>query len=433
VTFTGETAKKLAAARDITAVLVFAVLVVWGGRALLDAPFLQKERLSGREAAEDISGFFDRVEKERPAAPAPGQYAALKAAALLQAEAKLDEFKRITVRDLAYILYRSAAAFGDADTRLLWRLPRKWKDPELKFPPFGAAYSRGRFTIDCASDPSLAGSELIELNGVPFEEFISPVLERVSGETPQLRAGLFCRDQFFWWNFSGLLSGAPSLTVKLKRPDGRLYSRKMGTVTAGEFRRFSDRPGKLKKNIYGHTKIGWLSVSGLPYSRAERKVWDRFFRDLRGQGTEDLVLDLRQAGSGDPRTADYILTYLPAALPEKREAAFSGRLKVLIGPGSGSAAAYFAARLRELKAGELLGEETGGTPDHLGAPEEFELPNSGIKFSVSTRLYSGHGAGPVEPDLPVTGELLRPYKGDVTPFVLDLIGRQRGRKRLAEK
>jgi hypothetical protein len=60
------TARRLAAARDLLAVAVFLALAVFGCRAMADSPALQKERLTRKEAREDIAEFFERVEKVHP-------------------------------------------------------------------------------------------------------------------------------------------------------------------------------------------------------------------------------------------------------------------------------------------------------------------------------------------------------------------------------
>jgi len=433
VTVPPKTANKLAAARDLAAVLIFFLLVFFGARAVMNAPFFQKERLTRREASEDIAEFFARIEKTRPVrpeSPAPAGYAAMRAGAEAAAAARLDEFGRITVKDLAYILYRYGAAFGDGATRLLWQPPRKWKDPELKFPPFTVGADKGGFTIAKALNPSLAGAELLELNGVPFRNLISPVLERVSGETARHREYLFCRDQAFWWDFSRLFAGTPVLDVKFESPDGKVYTRKLETVTAGEFRRLAARPGAPAAMFFSQKKIAWLTITEMPYSRSGRKGYDRFFREVKKLGIEDLVLDARETAGGDPRSAEYLLSYLAGAPAAGPENAFSGTSRLLIGPGTASAGAYLAARFAELKAGETLGAETGGTPGHFGSPEEFKLPNSGIPYAVASRYYAAPAAAgrPARPDAVITDTLLLAHKGDVQAFLLDRIAKVRAGK-----
>jgi hypothetical protein len=423
------TSRKLAAARDIAAVLAFCAFVFLGARAVLNSPYLQKERLTSREADSDIAMFFAKADKTHPA-PNAGltgeEYAALKTSVIAQAESAGDELGRIKVRDLAYILYRAAAAFRDPGTTLHWRPPRKWKDPERRFPPFRVDYQRGKFIVTGTLDPALAGAEITGLDGVPFREFIKPALERISGETRRYREHVFCRDQAFWWDISGLLAGKPRITAGYITPGGKASSRALDTVTAGGFRRFAAVAQQPRSMTYSERKISWLNVGEMPGTRSGRKTWDRFFSGLRKKGMQHLVLDMRETSSGDIRMADHILSHL-SANSGKADPEYKGKTTILIGPGTAGAGAAFAARFRELGAGEILGEETGGFTGHFSAPKEFRLPASGISFSVSSRLYPGlpDAGGGVLPDVTFTEELLRAHKDSINAFVLDRLAGER--------
>lgn len=422
--FSPRTSRRLAAARDLAAVLAFCAFVFLGARSVLNSPYLQKERVTGREAASDIAMFFAKADRTHPAPNAGlsgGEYAALKSSVVAETEAARDEFGRVKVRDLAYILYKAAAAFRDPGTTLLWRPPRKWKDPEHRFPPFRLEYLAGKFIVAGAPDHGLAGAEITRLDGVPLREFLKPALDRISGETRRHREYAFCRDQAFWWDITGLLAGRATITAEYATPGGEVRSGKLGTVTAGGFRSLAAAAQQPRITTYAERKITWLNAGALTWPRSGRKAWNRFFRELRDKGTRFLVMDLRETSAGDIRAADHILSLLTAF--GKGAPAFEGRIALIIGPGTAGAGAAFAARFRELGAGEILGEETGGAPGHYGAPEEFRLGASGIRFTVSSRLYPGlppSGDG-VMPDVVFTREILRRHKGDMRSFVLDSV------------
>ena len=403
-------ARKLAAARDLAAVLAFLALAFLGGRALLDSPQLQKERVSRDEAERDIARFFAVLEKERPGA---ADYAVLKASASAAVASRLDEFSRVPVRDLAWVLAGGAAALRDSGTAVLWRPPHRWKDPEQKYPPFSVALRYGRFVVDSALDPGLAGAEVLTVNGAPFRDFLAPALARVSGETAPYREYLFCRDQAAWWDFSSLFAGLPAPEVRFKARDGRVFTRRAAPITGWEFRRLAWRPDPPGEQLYSQRKVAWLNAGGLSGSRRGRAAWDKFFGGLEPLGMRHAVLDLRASPLGDGADAAYPLELLA-------KGTLHGRLTLLTGPGSGPGAAAFAAGFRALGAGRIAGEPTGGTQGHYGRPEKFRLGGSGIRFSVSTEYFPGPPA-PVAPDLLLTEDLLRPWKGDERAFVLETL------------
>lgn len=416
---TGKTARRLAGARDIAAVLAFCAAVFFGGRAFVNAPFLQKERVTRREAAADIETFFAQVRRTHPKPSLSDEkFDLLKSSALARADAGLDEFQRVKVRDLALVLGRSAAAFNDTGTALLWRPRRKYRDPEPKFPPFSLEYRGGKLLVWRAADPALVGAEPLEVNGGKFGDYLRPALELVSAETPALRAWLFCRDQDLWWDFSALVPSGRPLALKVRTPAGKVLARTLSPIPAAEFRRLAARHTPLPRMIYSQSRLAWLRVESLTASRTARREWGNFFDEARRKGAGTLVLDLGETADGDAAGADY----LSGCFTGREGAAqkFEGKIFLITGPGTGPAAAYLAARFRSLKAGTILGEETGGTAAFCGEPEEFSLPGSGLKYSVSTRCYPGRPGGTVTPDTVLAPALLRPFKNDLKAFIVSL-------------
>lgn len=427
-----ETARRLAAARDMAAVLAFCAAVWLGGRAVINSPYLQKERLTRREAAADIDAFFHKIDKAHPlrrAGLAPERWDGLRRAAQEEAGRRLDEFGRITVRDLAYILYKAGAGLGDANTRPLWRPPRRWKDPELKYPPFSVDYRLGKFIIDSAADGELAGAEVTAIDGAPFETFVAPLLERVSAGDERYRRAAYCAEQGFWWDLSGLLAGKQAVRLRLRTPDGRTLEKEAPLISAWEFRRLAGTQESARPKLVVSRGVAWVDLPGGGFDRAWRKACDAVFSQLRRQRVKALALDLRRNAATDQRAASYLLAYLAAGTgsPARgQDELFAGRVKLLIGPGTANAGALLAARLRALGAAELLGEESGGPADTYRPPETFILPHSGMKVSVSSRRPPEPAALAV-PDVILTPALLRPHKGDARAFLLERLAREKER------
>lgn len=418
-----QTARRLAAARDISAVLLFCALVFFGGRAFIASPYLQKERLTKREAFADIRRFFKAL-RAAPAGPADeGLLAASEAEAMAEAEGRADEFGRVAVRDLAYVLYRHAAAAGGG-TAVLWRPPRRWKDPEKRYPPFALEYRNGKFLVQAASDPALAGAELIALDGRAADAFLAPALERVSAAGPRHRAALFCRDQAFWWDFTGLLGRKPAFDAVFRLPGGGRKTARLEAVTAGELRRLIPAPHAGREPFPVLRGTAWLELPQFEDTRAWRRRCEAAFRKLNRQQIGDLVLDLRSNDGAAPRAASHLLSRLD---PGPGGDPYKGRVKVLIGPGTANAAALFAAHARELPAVEVLGEETGGPAAGFPLTKEFKLPASGIPCALPDGRFGGPAAASetVTPHLKLTEEALRAHKGNVRTFLLARIAAAR--------
>ncbi len=99
-------------------------------------------------------------------------------------------------------------------------------------------------------------------------------------------------------------------------------------------------------------------------------------------GAERLVLDIRFNGGGNNFLARPIWHRLVGSDRWNRP----GRLFVIIGRRTFSAAQNLATILDEHTQAIFVGEPTGGSPNHYGDARAFRLPNSRLRVSIST-LY----------------------------------------------
>jgi hypothetical protein len=95
-----------------------------------------------------------------------------------------------------------------------------------------------------------------------------------------------------------------------------------------------------------------------------------------------VVVDLRHNGGGDNTTMGHLEDVL-------RDPAINrpGRLVVIIGRITFSAAANFATDLEQTTAVTFAGEAMGGSPNLYGDPRPIELPYSGQALSMATRYW----------------------------------------------
>ena len=116
-----------------------------------------------------------------------------------------------------------------------------------------------------------------------------------------------------------------------------------------------------------------------------------------------VVVDLRYNGGGDSS----ILQPFVDAIRDRADLNRPRGLYVLIGRQTFSSALMNAVELKTRTAAILLGEPTGGKPNHFGEVRAFGLPNSGLRVQYSTRRFTtmpGNDADALAPDLayPIT-------------------------------
>ena len=146
---------------------------------------------------------------------------------------------------------------------------------------------------------------------------------------------------------------------------------------------------------------GTLHIGYAICAEAESWPFADFMADalavLDSQPVERVVIDLRANSGGDSR----ILEPLIEALAQRDDMNQPGRLFVLIGPRTYSSAILNAIQFRQRTAAILVGEPTGGEPNHYGEIKEFTLPNSGLRVFYSTKRFvyiEGDDSSALEPD-----------------------------------
>ena len=439
---------------------------------------LKREKLTPAEAIADTEEFFSTLERIHPDITAnigTDGYSKLKQWTTGEIQTKTDSNGKISVKDLAYILYYSAAAIGDGHTSLGWTYDLDFHSSKNHFPPFVVNYDSGKFLISSAMDKYLQGLEIVAVNDVPFANFIRPILARCSGETIVFKSSRFTRQQAFWWDFTGLFSNMTTFDLETRDPKGGITHNTQATINASDYSRL-DQPNWIRTGIgleiYDKKRIGWLSYPSFILSDAEKAELDKDFRKLRERGVQDLVLDLRGNGGGHSGMGDYILSYLtdkkfnqystvkiklsPDYLKQypqyknicaqlgttvsrkqrekdypKPSWFFNGKTWLLVDNGTFSSAADFTATFRDYKLDKIIGYETGGLGISFGNIHFSKLTKSGIPYSVSYCQYfpakprPGDDKHGIIPDVPLSDKLLRPYEGGVQAFILDMIQKER--------
>jgi hypothetical protein len=113
------------------------------------------------------------------------------------------------------------------------------------------------------------------------------------------------------------------------------------------------------------------------------KFCDRVFEFIEKNQVEKLVLDLRNNEGG----TNLINKYLVQGVLRTPKINRKGRLFVLVGRHTFSAAMCCAADLERWTEAVFVGEPTGSNPNFVGDTSRVILPYSGLRASVSTHLW----------------------------------------------
>jgi hypothetical protein len=110
-----------------------------------------------------------------------------------------------------------------------------------------------------------------------------------------------------------------------------------------------------------------------------------------------LIVDMRDNGGGDYTVG---LRYLIFPIANRRDINVKGRLFVLVGPLTFSAAMANAAQFQDQTKAILVGQTIGEKPNSYQEPRQFRLPNSHLIVRASTIYYAFRNGGEnvVRPD-----------------------------------
>lgn len=154
----------------------------------------------------------------------------------------------------------------------------------------------------------------------------------------------------------------------------------------------TDAPDPLYRSIEANYGYRYLPVDRLAYvwfgeirdegDESIEEFFGRVFRDVKLRPARRFVLDLRENSGGNLDLNGPVLRGIIRAHRIDRP----GRLFVVVGRDTYSAAMNLAVLLERHTHAIFVGEPTGATPNHFGDTRTITLPNSGIDVEIST-LY----------------------------------------------
>ncbi|MCY3766651.1 MAG: S41 family peptidase [Gemmatimonadetes bacterium] len=369
--------------------------------------------------------------------------------------------------DLSGILAEAAACLKDGHTEIMPVVPIiEAANPDVLMFPFRL---KRRFDDLAVEDTipgfeDLTGKSLVSVDDRPIKEFLQPALCRISGESDTHRLVQFLDNQRLYGAWCSLFTESP---VTMRFVEKRKTStRRIDLTSLREYDELLPEGEESEgfHHFYRDDNTCYFNCESFVDTDVRRTYMAELFSELRAKKSQRLIIDIRQNGGGNPDLVVFLLEFLTekpfkmwsrvdikisdllieqhsdyspysdlAGLilsesddpvkPQRREDLFKGDLYVLIGPCTFSAAAEFAAVVKDHGLGQLVGEETGGRRQSTGDALTGLLPLSGIRFRVSAMLYyaatpeAGDETRGTRPDISPKAEELSEFEETADPLL----------------
>jgi hypothetical protein len=334
----------------------------------------------------------------------------------------------------------------------LWIPSDYWNTAPRRLFPIRILKSQGRFFVSgYYSSPQKVpvGSEILKINKKPVTEIFKE-LEAITSSDAYIKS---FKSKIAEKHFSkryALYYGYPEFfSVEYIAP-GELseIENDVKPVSIEDVNTIPDRGSELSLKILKNRSTAILTINTfIYYDRLEmfKSFADSSFKEIRDEGVNNLILDLRGNDGGDPFCASYLLSYLESspvpyfAEPYGRYAKlaepiplagnnFKGSLFTLIDGLGFSTTGHFCGLLKYHKIGKFIGSETGATFTCTGNVRYINLKNTKLIFGTAReRRYTAavkdmDRQRGVLPDYPVeqSPEDLIANKDTVLDFALKL-------------
>jgi hypothetical protein len=284
--------------------------------------------------------------------------------------------------------------------------------------PLGVAFIDGRAFVyqDLGSDSAVVpGTEILSINNTPVPEVLEPLLNGIPSdgliETSKYRR----INRHFFYYYYILIAEPERFELRCIAPgensgftlnvEARPY---LDVWSSYSFQNPPDSRGNLVLEIRENSSTAILTVKSFAtHVTPDFKTFMRTsFQEIVGRGIENLVIDVRGNGGGDPYHGADLIAYLidtpfkyfsrgiggayPSLfdLTAPHHINFNGNVYFLIDGGCFSTTGHFCSLAKFHNLGVFIGEETGGSYYCNDNHDNRLLPKSTIKFQYAQTTWA---------------------------------------------
>jgi len=387
----------------------------------------QPERWTVEEWREDLAYLHERIQTTHK-----NPYHTTTKEAMDAAVASLhDEIPNLTDFQVSFALQKIVASIGDGHSRLGYA----GNGLTTFFPILSWIFEDSLHITRAAGETDqLIGARVVSVEGHSIEklmEALEPYMNRDNDMSKLNHLPFMLRMPQALYAL-GFSSDPTSATYQLVDQSGQQFEHTFTGVTAADFNAWiktlepeDGAPLYRTRNqdIYWFTELADQNAVYMQFSSVQHREdqhLSKFARELTDYIDEHdigcLIIDVRMNGGGDGNIVNHFIRHLSKHETINQE----GHLYVITGRNTFSAALMFTIRMERRTNVLIAGEPGAGKPNSYSETGEYELPNSGLKGSLSA-LFHQEGEPDdnrpwVDVDLPATISYAD-YKANRDPFL----------------
>ncbi len=320
-------------------------------------------------------------------------------------ENKIEKIKNNSLSDFetAIKLQQVIASIGDSHTSIIWK---KYINPKKLLPLRFYWFSDGIYIKQTTKNyKELLGKKVTEINGNSISKITDSLSSLITvdnnaiikSKIPKLLILIQLLDYFKFSNNN-------TYEIAVETPQGIKSTHKLKSYTLNTQKlisipisntaycwknnRISFTENYIEKDKIYYLKYNQCSKnSKIPNKKNKLISFDNYkkhiFKTIKKNRPDKLIFDMRFNSGG----SSYQGTKLIKQLAELKEINQKGKLFVIIGRRTFSSAIINTLDFIENTNAIIVGEKTGGKPNHYGEIRSFILPKSKLKVIYSTKYF----------------------------------------------
>jgi len=375
---------------------------------------LLKERHSVKEMQEDFHQFQKHIEEIHPG---PFEFTSKEDfdRSFEAQYAKISE--PLSLREFYNVLAPLKAKIGCGHAHLDYPGEYRRNVQVYKFPLILKFLEyRCYMTKDLNENSSLPlYSEIVSINDIQIDHIIQTLMAEISADGHNKFFKTSALENCFQYYYANHYGAPQEFQIKYRtKENGDIRRITIPAVPCSSINYSNKVPKDLNIEILSQKDTAVVTIDNFNYYGEKNKIFfsfiDKAFQKINQENINNLIIDLRGNGGGDPFCAIYLLSYVekePTVYFSKSygkyadlskpiplaENPYRGNLFILIDGSNFSTTGHLCSILKYHNIGTFIGTETGSTYTCNAAVRTFDLKNTGIILKLATDSFAAAVSG----------------------------------------